>query len=228
MNNTYKPLSYNPADTQTLPGLFDLFMRQYMGGRVGVMQPVEIVAVNGKLANVRPLIAKYDTLGKQIPITDADIIPNIPICQPYGANGRFQFQVAPGDQGLLIACNWDATNYKASHAAAPVGSGRMFNWSDGFFIPLDFHDVPDGLLIENGSSITVKPDGITATTPTFTIDGNVIVTGNISCDGNATVTGEVTGKNVNLSTHTHLVPAAAALNPPPAPTPPSAAPTPGT
>lgn len=227
MSNTYKPLSYNPADSQTLPGLFDLFMRQYMGGRVGVMQPVEIVSVSGKFANVKPLIAKYDTLGKQIPITDADIIPNVPICQPYGANGRFQFQVAPGDQGLLIACNWDASKYKAAHTIAPVGSGRMFNWSDGFFIPLDFQDVPDGLLIDNGSSIAVKPDGITATTPTFTINGDVVITGNITCSGDASVSGEVMGNNIKLSTHTHGTPSANSIVASPVP-PQSTSPIPST
>ena len=225
--NNYKPVSYNPAAGQTLNGIFDLFMRQYLGGRLGVMQPVEIVSVSGKLANVRPLIAHFDTSGSQIPITVADIIPNVPICQPYGANGRFQFQVVPGDQGLLIACNWDASNYKSVHTTAPVGSGRMFNWSDGFFIPLDFQDLPDGLLIDNGSSIAVKPDGITANTPTFTIKGNVIVEGNITCSGSATVTGEVTGKNVKLSTHTHGTPSANAVVPSPVP-PQSTAPTPGT
>ena len=205
--NNYKPVSYNPAAGQTLNGIFDLFMRQYLGGRLGVMQPVEIVSVSG--------------------ITDADIIPNVPICQPYGANGRFQFQVVPGDQGLLIACNWDASNYKSVHTTAPVGSGRMFNWADRFFIPLDFQDLPDGLLIDNGSSIAVKPDGITANTPTFTIKGNVIVEGNITCSGSATVTGEVTGKNVKLSTHTHGTPSANAVVPSPVP-PQSTAPTPGT
>ena len=192
--NNYQPVSYNPAAGQTLNGIFDLFMRQYLGGRLGVMQPVEIVSVSGKLANVRPLIAHFDTSGSQIPITDADIIPNVPICQPYGANGRFQFQVVPGDQGLLIACNWDASNYKSVHTTAPVA---------------------------------VKPDGITANTPTFTIKGNVIVEGNITCSGSATVTGEVTGKNVKLSTHTHGTPSANAVVPSPVP-PQSTAPKPGT
>jgi len=226
--NKYKPISYNPADGQTLPGIFDLFMRQYLGGRLGVMQPVQVVSVSGKFADVKPLIAKYNTLGQQIPITDGDIIPNVPVCQPYGANGRFQFQVAPGDQGLLIACNWDVSKYKVAHTAAPVGSRRMFNWSDGFFIPLDFQDMPDGLLIDNGSSIAVKPDGITATTQTFTIEGNVVVNGNITCSGDTTVSGEVTGKNVKLSTHMHLVPTAGTVTPPPAPTPQSGAPISGT
>lgn len=226
--NNYKPVAYNPADAQTLPGIFDLFMRQYLGGRLGVMQPVEIVSVMGRFANVRPLIAHYDTNGNQIPITDNDIIPNVPICQPFGANGRFQFQVAPGDQGLLIACNWDTSKYKVAHGLAPVGSGRMFNWSDGFFIPLDFQDMPDGLLIDNGSSIAVKPDGITAITPTFTINGNVVIDGNITCSGTATVDGEITGKNVKLSTHTHPIPLAKATDPSAPTPPPSLAPTPGT
>ena len=216
-------------------GIFQSAISQYLGGRLAVLQPVKIVATDGKFATVQPLLAHFDTLGQPIPITDADNIPNIPIVQPFGANGQFQFKPAIGDQGLLIACNWDTSNYKKNHNKTTVASNRQFNWSDGFFIPVDFQAAPTGTLIKNGSSsIALEKNSINVNTGTLNatattnITGNVTITGNITVTGTITATGEVTGNNVGLSTHTHLVAGAAALVPPPAPTPPTDAPTPGT
>ncbi|MCM1223660.1 MAG: hypothetical protein NC548_55345 [Lachnospiraceae bacterium] len=207
--SNYNPLGYNPADAQTIGGIFDLFMRQFLGARLAMMQPVVVVSVDGAFADVRPVLTRFDTRGQPLPITDDQIIHNVPICQPYGARGKLQFQTSPGDHGLLFACNWDASNYKASHTQSTVGSARQFNWSDGFFLPVDFQTIPDGILISDGASIAINPDGITATAPTFTINGDVVITGTVNIDGaitaNSTITatGEITGNGVALSTHTH-------------------------
>lgn len=230
----FKPVNYRQSDLATPFGIFQAAISQYLGGRIALLQPVEIVSTDGKFANVRPLIAHYDTLGNPIPITSADVIPNIPVVQPFGSNGQFQFKPEAGDKGLLIACNWDTTKYKDEHAQTTVGSNRQFNWSDGFFIPVDFQSAPTGALIKNGSSeialekneINVKTGTLKATAATE-ITGDVTITGNITVTGTITATGEITGNGIALSTHTHLVPAAAALTPPPAPTPESGTPIPG-
>ena len=202
--NNFKPANYRPSDLDSPFGIFQAFVSQYLGGRLAVLQPVQIVSTDGQFATVRPLIAHYDTLGHPIPITDADNIPNIPVVQPFGANGQFQFKPEPGDKGLLIACNWDTSKYKQTHGQTTVGSGRQFNWSDGFFLPVDFSAAPTGALIKNGSSsIAVEKDEVNVQTGTMKITGDVIITGNITLNGSMTATDEVTAKSVALSTHTH-------------------------
>lgn len=202
--NNYKPANYRPSDLDSPFGIFQAFVSQYLGGRLAVLQPVQIVFTDGQFATVRPLIAHYDTLGQPIPITDADNIPNIPVVQPFGANGQFQFKPEPGDKGLLIACNWDTSKYKQTHGQTTVGSGRQFNWSDGFFLPVDFSAAPTGALIKNGSSsIAVEKDEVNVQTGTMKITGDVIITGNITLTGKMTASDEVTAKGVALSTHTH-------------------------
>lgn len=202
--NNFKPANYRPSDLDSPFGIFQAFVSQYLGGRLAVLQPVQIVSTDGQFATVRPLIAHYDTLGQPIPITDADNIPNIPVVQPFGANGQFQFKPEPGDKGLLIACNWDTSKYKQTHGQTTVGSGRQFNWSDGFFLPVDFSAAPTGALIKNGSSsIAVEKDEVNVQTGTMKITGDVIITGNITLNGSMTATDEVTAKSVALSTHTH-------------------------
>lgn len=201
-----KPIGINPATLSTPFGIFDQALRQYFGSRLAVLQPVEVVTVNGSFANVRPVIAHFDTDGNPITITDNDIIPNVPIVQPFTANGRLQLKVAPGDKGLLFGGNWDISKYKQSHSATTVGSGRQFSWSDGFFMPVDFQSLPDGVLLQSGASKVDIQDGeVTITTTTLKINGNVEITGDV------TATGEITGKNVALSTHMHGVTSATAV-----------------
>lgn len=236
-----KPFNYRQSELASPFGIFQSAISQYLGGRLALLQPVEIVSTDGTYATVKPLLAHFDTLGKKIPIDSKSYIPNVPIVQPFGANGQFQFKPQAGDKGLLIACNWDTTNYKSTHSETTVASNRQFNWSDGFFIPVDFQAAPTGALIKNGSSeIALEKDEINVATGTAnvtadtnitgdtTIKGDVTITGNITVTGTITATGEVTGNNIALSTHTHGVTTATGTSSP-APTPagwPSSAPIP--
>lgn len=192
MSKTFKPLGINPADMTTPFGIFDLMLRQYFNSRLAVMQPVEVVAVNGTFANVRPVIARFDTTGAVINITDQDIIPNVPIVQPFAANGTVRIKVAPGDKGLLFAGNFDTSKYKQEHAKTTVGSARQFNWSDGFFMPVDFQSLPEGVLIQSGASEIKAKDGeISVTTTKLKITADVEITGNVEITGDTTTTGNV-------------------------------------
>lgn len=230
MSNTFRPVGVNPADMTTPFGIFDLMLRQYFGSRLAVMQPVEIVSVNGAFANVRPIIARFDTNGNVINITDKDIIPNIPIVQPFSASGTVRIKVGPGDKGLLFAGNFDTSKYKQAHGRTTVGSARQFNWSDGFFMPVDFQALPDGVLIQSGASEIKAKDGevsITTTKLKITADveitgdikatGDMDITGNIDTTGDITAIGEVTGKEIALSTHMHGVTMATGTGTPPPP-----------
>lgn len=236
------PFNYRQSELASPFGIFQSAISQYLGGRLALLQPVEIVSTDGKFATVKPLLAHFDTLGKKIPIDSGSYIPNVPIVQPFGANGQFQFKPQAGDKGLLIACNWDTTNYKSSHGETTVASDRQFNWSDGFFIPVDFQAAPTGALIKNGSSsIALEKNEINVSTGTanvtaatnitgnVTITGTLTVTGAINTDSTVTATGEVTGNGIALSTHTHGVTKATSTSSPP-PTPegwPTGAPIPG-
>lgn len=117
--------------------------------------------------------------------------------------------------------------------------------------PVDANGNPTGvesIRIEMGSiSITVKGDGTidmiasggaTISTPKLTVEaaeseftGNVQVGGNINVGGNAEISGTSTASDhisggISGKSHTHLITGAAALVPPPAPTPPSGPPVP--
>lgn len=205
-----KPIGINPATLSTPFGIFDQALRQYFGSRLAVLQPVEVVSVNGSFANLRPVIAHFDTDGNPITITDKDIIPNVPIVQPFTANGRIQLKVAPGDKGLLFGGNFDISKYKQSHSATTVGSGRQFSWSDGFFMPVDFQSLPDGVLLQSGASkVDIKDNEISITTTKLKITADVEIIGNVTATGTLEAKGikdTTTPPGVTLGTHTHGVP----------------------
>lgn len=164
--------TYNPADLDTLFGIFQLFMRQYLNSWLATLQPVEIVSIgeSNRFVNVKPLIEQYGNTNKIIPITDADIIYNIPVMQPFGANGEMRFSPTVGDQGLLITGNFDISKYKQTKQTAPQGSSRAFNWADGFFLPLSFQDAPEGFLLKNqASSVSILPTLITLVAETVNL-----------------------------------------------------------
>lgn len=218
--SNFKPFNYRQSELASPFGIFQAAVSQYLGGRLAVLQPVEIVSTDGTYATVKPMLAHYDTLGQKIPIDSNSYIPNIPIVQPFGANGQFQFKPQAGDKGLLIACNWDTTRYKADHGETTVASNRQFNWSDGFFIPVDFQVAPTGALIKNGGSeIALEKNEINAKTGTMNLTATTNVTGDVTITGNLIVTGAITASGavsgagisdsstgVGLGTHTHGVP----------------------
>lgn len=152
--------SYTPAELDGLFEIFSLFVRQYLGSWLATVQPVEIASIgeSNRFVNVKPLIEQYDSTNELIPITETDVVYNIPVMQPLGANGEMSFNPSVGDKGLLIAGNFDISNYKKTQNTAPVGSSRSFNWSDGFFLPVSFHDTEDGLFFRNKeSSVKILP-----------------------------------------------------------------------
>lgn len=214
-----KPIGINPATLSTPFGIFDQALRQYFGSRLAVLQPVEVDSVNGSFANLRPVIAHFDTDGKPITITDNDIIPNVPIVQPFTANGRIQLKVAPGDKGLLFGGNFDISKYKQSHSATTVGSGRQFSWSDGFFMPVDFQSLPDGVLLQSGASkVDIQDSEISITTTKLKITADVEITGNVTATGTLEangITDTTLPPGVTLGTHTHGSPSP--VTPPPTP-----------
>lgn len=80
-------------------------------------------------------------------------------------------------------------------------------------------NAPDAAITVNTKTAVINADSsVKIDTPTASI------TGDLTVGGDVTATGEVTGNGIPLSTHVHLVNAAAGLQEPPLPTPPSGAP----
>ena len=86
--------------------------------------------------------------------------------------------------------------------------------------PTIVFNAPNGAINITSATATINAD--------VTINGTVTTSSTIQSGGDITSGGDVvTSSNVSLDNHMHLVPAAAAITPPPAPTPSSGTPIPG-
>lgn len=152
-------------------------LRSYLASNVGTVLAVEVVAVKGAYVDVKSVTQRQTTSGETI---ENMIIYNIPVMSIVGADIEISLNVAVGNKGLLIANKWDISNYKRTHTTAKIGSGRTFDYSDGFFLPLDFGNVFDGINLKKGNtSLQITENSVNITTETANITATQV---NINAD----------------------------------------------
>lgn len=170
----------------------------YLFNNVDTVQPVEVVSVaqseqgQNVYVNVKPVLQQNTTTGADIPITDADIIYNVPLMMFYGNGCEFSFTVTAGDKGLLIASKFDISVYKKLKKTAPLGGLKMFRFNSSFYLPFDFAPHGNNIVIRNqDTKIEVMPKSIIITTTDATINAsNSIVA--------TTKTATINAQEVNL------------------------------
>ena len=126
-------------------------------------------------------------------------IPNVPYFRLQGGPNAVIIDPKPGDIGMCGFASRDISSVKAAREAAPPGSLRHHDFSDGLYVggflnaaPTQYiHFTDSGIVIH--SPVTVKIEA-----PSLEFSGSLSVTGNLSVSGNMTNN----GKNVG-STHTH-------------------------
>ena len=142
-------------------------LRSYLASNVGTVLAVEVVAVKGAYVDVKSVTQRQTTSGETI---ENMVIYNIPVMSIVGADIEISLNVAVGNKGLLIANKWDISNYKRTHTTAKIGSGRTFDYSDGFFLPLDFGNVFNGINLKKGNtSLQITENSVNITTETANI-----------------------------------------------------------
>ena len=137
-------------------------IQSFLSLYVMTCQPVKVVSSKDGFVNLQPVLRKTTTIGENIPITDNDIIYNVPLLK-FSANGwKINFTAKAGDLGLLICSKYDISNYKKAHNESQVGSSRVFSLSDGFYLPLDWNVVDEeGFVISKDNTVlTLKTSGV--------------------------------------------------------------------
>lgn len=171
---------------QSDAALVKFIAEQVMNG-MATAALVEIMAVNERTVDVKPMVDQTDGAKLAIPHGTIHAMPWFSL-----RAGAAEIRATPvvGDIGIAVFCHSDTSSVKATKASAPPPTSRRFDWSDGFYF--------GGFL------------GPTATTWIEVEDGQVEVkattiklTGNVQVTGSLTASGEVTGNGKALSTHRH-------------------------
>lgn len=149
-------------------------MERYLRSYVNTVQPVEITAINGDgTINVKPLLQNKTTNGDVLQPVE---IYNIPVLTLKGNNCSLVFDVAVGNQGLLIAGQYDITDYKKTKAVSGKPTNRTYSYSDGFYLPMTLTDKQDNKITINygNSSITLRDSQVDISTTTANINADTV------------------------------------------------------
>lgn len=133
-------------------------------------------------------------------------IPNVPYFRLQGGANAVIIDPKPGDIGMACFASRDISSVKAARRAAPPGSLRHHDFSDGMYVggflnaaPTQYiHFTDSGIVVHSPYAVTVDAPAATVNAPDIQMNGNVQVTGDFSVNGSMTNNGTNIG-----STHTH-------------------------
>lgn len=203
-----------------------LFVRSILA-RIHTATLVKVVACTNAggvsavgTVDVQPLINQVDGDGN---MTVHAVVHKLPYFRLQGGANAIICDPQPGDIGVAVFVDRDASTVIATKAQANPGSGRWFDMADGMyfggmlnaapvqyvqFVGSDLHVTSTTgkvvLTDKNGSVVTMNGDG----TGAMTFDAGLTVNANVTVNGWVEATGEGTfngGHTVSQHTHTQGV-----------------------
>jgi hypothetical protein len=203
--------SLRPENNDSLTGTFNTVLNKYMQSIDGVMpaQVINFLPGPPDYVSVQPLIS---TVSTDMSATSRGQISNIPVCQIGGGGIVSRFNLIPGDQGLIIACDRDISLYMRNGLESQPNDYRIKDFSFSFFLPLvmrNYTVAPEDIqnaVLQNLSGtvrLSLFPDKIKVTGDAefvnnvtingrLTVTGRTIVYGDINCGGDITAVGTIT------------------------------------
>lgn len=128
--------STRPFVTPSLKGLLDRALEQARSdlyvARPGVLLSYD---PSTSMATVK-LVGQMGTMGQTgTEWYDLPDLVEVPVMQVYGGGGRLTFPMAPGDEGLVVFCDRNITEWKQrGSVGVPPTDSRKHDLSDGMFI----------------------------------------------------------------------------------------------
>lgn len=154
---------------------------------MGIQSSDTLQAVGDLKIDVMPLVNQLDGAGTAVP---HGTIFGVSFSRLQGGANAIVCDPQVGDKGLMVMSDRDISAVKATKAQANPGSYRRFDLADGCYVGCMFNGVPEQyvqftgdtikVVQKNGNIVLINPDGITATTPVFTVTGNFNVLQNAS------------------------------------------------
>lgn len=213
MTDAYNPPSIDPADEDSLTGVFRSVLSKFLQ-QTDDMLPAIVIAYDrtSNRATVQPQVMMGSTSGEKISRAQ---IASVPVLNIGGGGFVLSFPIKPGDLGWIKASDRDISLYLQGGLKEEwPNTKRMHSFQDGLFIPdvlktftVDGEDAERVVLQTTDATtrIAIAPGLVKITTPgTVEVDAPTVhMTGDLTVDGSITAQGEVTGNGIALSTHTH-------------------------
>lgn len=220
-NDGYQGMQKPNSATNEFNAL-SFLITQIINGR-NIATLVKVVAVNseGGLAiagtvDVIPMVNQLDGQGNAVP---HGTVNDIPYYRMQGGANAVIMDPQVGDIGICVFADRDISSVRANKAASNPGSLRRSDMADGMYIGGMLNGVPsqymmfteDGIKLFSPTKINLDApiielmaeqvvidasESVTATTPIFTINGDVAIVGNTDMTGTLDATGTITAPTV--------------------------------
>ncbi|EJI7099591.1 TPA: phage baseplate protein [Salmonella enterica] len=214
--NLFTPTSAQVNDPESLKFTFE----RLLSGAFFI-ELVKVQAVRGAAPNLVvdaiPLVTRTDQSGAMI---QNSTIFNIPVFRLQRGGSAIIMNPVVGDIGMIAICDRDTTLVRANRKESVPGSGRKHSKSDALYLggflndqPTQFIEFADGAInittpnpvnITCSSATVTAPDGVTMTTPTLHVTGDITAGGNIT-DNNGTQSASLKTLRDNYDQHKHPV-----------------------
>lgn len=214
--NLFTPTSAQVNEPESLKFTFE----RLLSGAFFI-ELVKVQAVRGASPNLVvdaiPLVTRTDQSGAMI---QNSTIFNIPVFRLQRGSSAIIMNPVVGDIGMIAICDRDTTLVRANRKESVPGSGRKHSKSDALYLggflndqPTQFIEFADGAInittpnpvnITCSSATVTAPDGVTMTTPTLHVTGNITAGGNIT-DNNGTQSASLKTLRDNYDQHKHPV-----------------------
>ena len=177
---------------------------------VNVAIPVRVdsveIGANGVAGwvSATPLVTDRDLHGNMIkPVS----IPRLPFFRYRCGTAAVIVNPRVGDVGVAVFAHKDISQVKPNvKEPRNAGSFRKFDYSDGIYFGGLFGDAKPTTTIEldpDKGLIQVDCQKMVVNAPSIVLNGEVQTTKSVQVANNVVAGGEVTGKGIQLSTHTH-------------------------
>ncbi|MGK0705115.1 phage baseplate protein [Yokenella regensburgei] len=216
MNNFFTPELAQSSNG----GSSDYVFQRLLSGAFFI-ELVTVVAVRGDAPNlivdVLPLVTQTDPTGAMV---DNSQIYNVPVFRLQRGNSAIIMNPVPGDIGMIAVCDRDNSIARANRKQSVPGSKRTHSKSDALYLggflnnqPTQFIEFADGAInittpnpvnINCSSANVTAPDGVTMTTPTMHVTGNITAGGDIT-DNNGSQGASLKALRDNYDAHKHPV-----------------------
>lgn len=199
--------SINPADLDSIIGAFAHILKKTIQNLDGAM-PAKVLTVDRiarpNTVSVQPMLPMYDTNKGIIPRAP---IAAVPVIQMGAGGFIFNFNLNPGDQGIILAMDRDISQYIQSLGEAAPNEFRMKNFSDSYFLPcvlkgytLAPEDAQNLVLqsLDGSVKIALGTNKIKIEAPTVEIDSDTVAI-------NASTEVNITSPKINIDADTNVV-----------------------
>lgn len=215
-DNQFTPTSAQMNDAESMAYAFDMLMSGYF-----FIEIVKVLEIRGEapslVVDVLPLVARKDKTGAMVA---ASTIYDVPVWRLQRGTSAIVMNPVPGDIGMISICDRDTTLVKANLKESAAGSNRRHNKSDAVYLGgllngepnqvIEFADgainirTPNPVNINCSSANITAPGGVTVTTPTMHVTGNITAGGDIT-DNNGSQSASLKSLRDNYDQHKHQV-----------------------